>query len=90
LITSVNNDQQLYVRKIPTLMNDYEVTRINQFDDLLTYFALFLYYNQVTSKDDVKEIKWQRVRDDGIDVIKKKNTQELTKLLKGQKTIGVK
>jgi hypothetical protein len=44
----------------------------------------------VTSKDDVKEIKWQRVRDDGIDVIKKKNTQELTKLLKGQKTIGVK
>jgi len=38
-------------------MNDYEVTRINQFDDLLTYFALFLYYNQVTSKDAIKEIK---------------------------------
>lgn len=71
-------------------MNDYEVTSINQFDDLLTYFALFLYYNHVTSEDAVKEIKWQRVRDDEIDVIKKNNTQELTKLSKGQKTIGVK
>jgi hypothetical protein len=90
LITLVNNDQQLYVRKIPTLMNDYEVTRINQFDDLFTYFSLFLYYNHVTSKDVVQEIKWQRIRDDEIDVIKKNNTQELMKLLKGQKIIGVK
>ena len=58
LITSVNNGQRSHVRKIPIWMNDYEVTRINQFNNLLTHFALFSYSNHMTFEDDVKKIKW--------------------------------
>jgi hypothetical protein len=44
----------------------------------------------VISKDIIKEIKWKKAFDDEIDVIKKNNTQELMKFLKGLKTIGEK
>jgi len=33
--------------------------------------------------DVIKEIKWQKALNDEIDVIKKNNTQELTRLSKG-------
>lgn len=41
-------------------MSSYEVTGINQFDDPLTHFALFLDYDPVTFKDVVKETKCQK------------------------------
>jgi hypothetical protein len=40
----------------------------------LINFALLSYCDLVTSEDVIKEIKWQKVLDDEIDVIKKKNT----------------
>jgi len=39
-------------------MSDYEVTRIDQPNDPLTYFALFSYYDLMNFKDAIKEIKW--------------------------------
>jgi hypothetical protein len=44
----------------------------------------------VTYKNVVNKIKWKKFMNDEIVIIKKNNTRELTKLLKGPKIIGVK
>jgi carboxypeptidase C (cathepsin A) len=88
---STNNDQRSqHIRKELTWINVYEVTGIKQSNDSLPHFALFSYYDIVISKDIIKEIKWKKALDDEIDVIKKSNTRELIKFLKGLKTIGEK
>lgn len=71
-------------------MINYKVTGIDQSDDPLTHFALFLDCDLVAFKDTIKESKWRKVMDDEIVAIERNNTWELTELPKGQKTIGVK
>lgn len=46
------------VRKRPTWISDYKITKTNQFDDLLTHLALFSDYDPIVFKDVVKETKW--------------------------------
>ena len=42
---SANNDQWQHVRKGPTWLSVYEITRIKQSDDLFSYFTVFSYYD---------------------------------------------
>ncbi|KAK3022536.1 hypothetical protein RJ639_047474 [Escallonia herrerae] len=77
-------------RRRPTWMLDYEVTGIDQSEDPLTHFALFLDCDPTTFEEAVKESKWRNAMDDEIAAIKRNNTWELTNLPEGHKTIGVK
>jgi len=77
------------VRKRSAWMQDYEVTRIQQFEDA-SYFALFVDCDPTTFECAVKEAKWKKPMDAGIESIEKNDTWELTDLPKGHKTIGAK
>ena len=75
------------VKKRPAWMEDYEVSVI---EDSITHFALFLDCVPTTFESVVKEAKWRKAMDDEIDAIERNDTQELSDLSKGHKTIGVK
>ena len=71
-------------------MQDYEVTGIDNSEDPITHFALFLDYNPTTFETAVKEEKWRKAIDAEIDAIERNDTWELSDLPNGQQTIGVK
>ena len=73
-------------------MMDYEVSGDDQSDDddALVHFALFLDCDPITFQEAVKESKWKKAMTEEIRSIEKNNTWELSKLPKGQKSIGVK
>jgi len=76
------------IRKRPAWMQDYEETGTNQSKDV-AHFALFADCDPKTFEGAIKEEKWRRAMDEEIDAIER-DTWELSDLLKGQKTIGVK
>lgn len=78
------------VRRRPRWMADYEVTGVDQDDDLLTHFALFSDCDPTLFEEAVKESKWRKAMDTEIAAIERNNTWEMCDLPKGQKAIGVK
>jgi len=68
-------------------MVGYEVTEI---ENPLSHFALFSYCDHVSFEEVVTEPIWITTMDNEIATIERNNTWELVKLLKGQKSIGVK
>lgn len=93
--TEAENDQSpdsrsQRTRRRPNWMQDYEVSGINQDNDPLVHFALFMGCDPVSFQEAVKQLKWHQAMDEEIKVIEKNNTWELTDLPKGQKSIGVK
>ena len=77
-------------RSIPTWLTDYEVTGIDQFEDLLTHFPLFFACNPIAFEEAIKKSEWQKVMDEESLAIERNNIWVLTNLPKGHKTIGVK
>lgn len=71
-------------------MIGYEVTGIDQTEDRITYFALFLDCDSTAFESTVKESKWWKAMDDEIATIERNNTWDISNLPKGHKTIGVK
>ncbi|RVW19208.1 Retrovirus-related Pol polyprotein from transposon RE2 [Vitis vinifera] len=59
------------VRKRLAWMSDYEVTGIDQYEDPLTHFALFSYYDPTSFESAVKESKWRKAMDAEIAAITK-------------------
>ena len=56
--TLANDEQRSqYIRKRLAWMSDYEKTRIDQSNNPLTHFMLFLYRDPMTFKDVVRESK---------------------------------
>ncbi|KAM1062207.1 hypothetical protein EV1_026345 [Malus domestica] len=70
-------------------MMDYDVS-YSSCDDENARFALFVSSDPITYNEAVKEEKRKEAMDNEIKSIKKNQTWELTDLLKGKKTIGVK
>lgn len=71
-------------------MIGYEVTGIDQTEDRITYFALFLDCDSTAFESTVKESKWWKAMYDEIATIERNNTWDISNLPKGHKTIGVK
>ncbi|KAA0052835.1 Retrovirus-related Pol polyprotein from transposon TNT 1-94 [Cucumis melo var. makuwa] len=88
--TSDNEERSQRTKRKPAWMTDYEVTEIDEFDDPLTYFALFSDCDPTVFKEVIKDPKWQRAMDEEIEAIEQNNTWELTDLPKGHKIIGIK
>ena len=55
-------------------MSDYEVTGIDQYEDPLTHFALFSYYDPTSFESAVKESKWRKAMDAEIAAIVRNDT----------------
>jgi len=84
-VTLANDEQRSqHIRKRLAWMSNYEKTRIDQSNDPLTHFMLFLYRDPMTFKDVVRESKWWKTMDDEIDFIKRNNV-EFTKLKRYKK-----
>lgn len=64
-------------------MIDYAVSNTDDYENLLTHFALFSHCDPTFFEDTVKELKWRKAMDVEIAAIERNNTWELTKLLKG-------
>lgn len=47
-------------------MSNYEITRIADFEDPFTHFALFLNFDPTTFEVVVKERKWKKAMDEQI------------------------
>ena len=75
-------------------MEDYEVNGViqsdEQSDDVFSHYAFLSDCDPITFEEAAKESKWQKAMDDEIMSIERNNSWELTKLLEGQKSIGVK
>jgi hypothetical protein len=54
------NDHNVLEKRL-AWKSDYEVTEIEQSNDLFTHFAIFLYCDTITSKNAIKEINWQKI-----------------------------
>lgn len=54
-------------------MSDYEVTKIGQSKDPLTYFVPFFYCDPTNFEENVKELKWQKAMDEEIATRKKQH-----------------
>ena len=80
-------DEQAIIRELrtqglkrrPTWMSDYEVTEIDQSEDLLIHFALYADCDLVTYEETVQHSRWRKVMDNKIVVKKKNDTWELTR-----------
>jgi len=81
------DEQPQRVRRRPSWMVDYEVSKI---EDPLTHFAIFLECDPVSFEEVVTEPIWVTKMDNEIVAIERNNTWELIELPKGQKSIGVK
>ena len=55
-------------------MEDYVVTGMDQFDDLVVHFTLFTECDPVIFEEAVKKLKWQEVMNDKIAAIERNNT----------------
>lgn len=62
------------VRRRPAWMIDYEVTGVDQGDDPLTHFALFLDCDPTVFEVAVKEPKWRKAMDAEITAIERNDT----------------
>lgn len=71
-------------------MSDYDVTWIDQTEDPLLYFVLFVDCDPKVFEEAVKDPKYQKTMDEKIATIEWNNIWELIELLKGHKIIGVK
>ncbi|TYK11224.1 Integrase, catalytic core [Cucumis melo var. makuwa] len=72
--TSDNEERPQRTKRKPAWMTDYEVTGINESDDLLTYFALFSDCDPRIFEEVIKDPKWQRAMDEEIEAIERNNT----------------
>ncbi|PRQ55986.1 putative RNA-directed DNA polymerase [Rosa chinensis] len=77
-------------RKRPAWMMDYESGGDLIDDEAIAHLALFSDCDPITYKEAAKETKWREVMDAEMNSIEKNDTWELTKLPKGQQSIGVK
>ncbi|GLT50492.1 hypothetical protein SLA2020_239750 [Shorea laevis] len=84
------NSSRLQRKKRLVWLEDYEVTDLPQDDVPATHFALFADCDPLTYEEAVKEEKWQKAMAKEIGSIERNQTWELTDLLEGHKTIGVK
>jgi hypothetical protein len=84
--------EQLEKRTQKTLLYllDFELDNMESDDDAVTYYALFSDCDPVAFEVAVKEDKWKNAMNDEIKSIEKNNTWQLTRLPRGQKSIGVK
>ena len=82
-----HNQRNPRTRKRPNWMIDYEMD-YDSSDS--AYFAFFMDSDSIVYEEAIKEKKWKEVKDSEIKSIEKNKTWELTNLIKGQKTIGVK
>ncbi|KAL5836713.1 hypothetical protein ACOSQ3_013882 [Xanthoceras sorbifolium] len=71
-------------------MIDYKVADTDDYEDLLTHFALFSDCDPTVFETAVKETKWRKAMDEEITAIERNNTWELTDRPRGHKTIVVK
>ena len=68
-------------------MNNYEVTKVDQGDDPLTYFAMFSDCDPTIFEMLVKELKWRKDMDAEITAIERNDTWELCDLPKGRRQL---
>lgn len=60
-----------HVQKRLVWMSDYEVTRIDQTEDPINHFTLFLDCNPTTFESAIKKSKWWNAMDDEIKSIER-------------------
>lgn len=71
--TTTQEERSQRARRRPAWMTDYEVARIDQFEDPLTHFALFSDCDPATFEAAIKESKWRKAMDEEIATIERNN-----------------
>ncbi|CAL2240195.1 unnamed protein product [Prunus armeniaca] len=77
-------------RRAPRWLTDYVSGEELIYEENGVHFALFIDRDPITFDEAVKSSKWRKVVDIEIDAVQRNNIWELTDLLVGGKTIGVK